>query len=78
MTVRAAGDRRGAVVTGAGRGLGKEIARHLVAEGYAVLVTDVDLALAQAAAVELGCEAAALDVRDGAQVEAVASGVVAS
>ena len=78
MTVRSSGDRRGAVVTGAGRGLGKEIARHLVAEGYAVLVTDVDLALARAAAEEMGAEAAVLDVRDGAQVETVAAGVVAS
>lgn len=78
MTVRSVGDRRGAVVTGAGRGLGKEIARHLVAEGYAVLVTDVDLALASSTAEEIGAEAAVLDVRDGAQVEAVAAGVVAT
>lgn len=72
MTVRKAGDRRAAVVTGAGRGLGKEIAQHLVSEGYTVLVTDVDLALAEATASEIGAEAVALDVRDSAQTEAVA------
>ena len=43
----------GAVVTGAGRGLGKEIARLLVERGHQVLVTDVDAESAQAAAEEL-------------------------
>lgn len=76
MTVREAGDRRGAVVTGAGRGLGKEIARHLVAEGYTVLVTDVDLELAAGVAAELGAEAMVLDVRDAARTEAVAERAV--
>jgi len=31
-----------AVVTGAGRGFGREIARRLVGRGYTVLATDVD------------------------------------
>ncbi len=31
-----------AVVTGAARGFGKEIARRLVARGHRVLITDVD------------------------------------
>ena len=34
--------RGGAVVTGAGRGLGRQIAELLANRGYKVLVTDVD------------------------------------
>ncbi|WP_318207440.1 SDR family oxidoreductase [Streptomyces sp. SJL17-1] len=61
----------GAVVTGAGRGLGRLIARLLVERGYTVLVTDLDETAAQATAAELGerAEARALDVRDHAAVE---------
>ena len=57
--------RGGAVVTGAGRGLGFEIARRLLGRGYVVHVTDVDGALAARAAAELGPRAFAgtLDVR---------------
>ncbi len=55
-----------AVVTGAGRGMGRELARCLVARGYEVLVTDVNLESAQETAELLGdrVEAMALDVRD--------------
>jgi NAD(P)-dependent dehydrogenase (short-subunit alcohol dehydrogenase family) len=38
----------GAVITGAGRGLGKALAGMLADRGYAVYVTDVDLAAAKA------------------------------
>jgi NAD(P)-dependent dehydrogenase (short-subunit alcohol dehydrogenase family) len=53
-------------VTGAGRGMGREIARLLVARGYGVLVTDVDLESVQETAELLGDRAwpMALDVRD--------------
>lgn len=69
----------GAVVTGAGRGLGKELARLLLARGHTVLVTDVDGAAAEAAAAELGERAfgRAVDVRDAAQVAAARDDVVA-
>ena len=69
----------GAVVTGAGRGLGKEIARLLVERGHFVLVTDIDEATAQATAAELGERAVArtLDVRDHAAVVAACEDVVA-
>ncbi|HXH76981.1 SDR family oxidoreductase [Nocardioides sp.] len=69
----------GAVVTGAGRGLGKEIARLLVERGHLVLVTDIDEATAQATAAELGDRAIAraLDVRDHAAVVAACEDVVA-
>lgn len=56
----------GALVTGAGGGLGREIALRLGALGYAVHVTDVDLDLARAVAEEIGSGAFAstYDVRD--------------
>jgi NAD(P)-dependent dehydrogenase (short-subunit alcohol dehydrogenase family) len=55
-----------ALVTGAGRGLGLEIARVLAARGMTVHLTDVEAELAKAAAEELGppAFASALDVRD--------------
>jgi NAD(P)-dependent dehydrogenase (short-subunit alcohol dehydrogenase family) len=55
-----------AVVTGAGRGFGREIARRLAERGYSVLVTDVDLEAARETAKELGEPAwpMELDVRD--------------
>jgi NAD(P)-dependent dehydrogenase (short-subunit alcohol dehydrogenase family) len=58
--------RETAVVTGAGRGIGLEIARRLVSRGYAVLVTDIDQQAAERTAAELGepAWALALDVRD--------------
>jgi NAD(P)-dependent dehydrogenase (short-subunit alcohol dehydrogenase family) len=64
----------GAVVTGAGRGLGLEIARRLAARGLAVNVTDVDSEAAGAAAEEIGGGAWAteLDVRDAEACRAVA------
>jgi NAD(P)-dependent dehydrogenase (short-subunit alcohol dehydrogenase family) len=66
---------RVAVVTGAGRGLGREIARRLAALGYAVLVTDVDAAAADRTAADMGgvaAWAARLDVRDPEACRAVA------
>jgi NAD(P)-dependent dehydrogenase (short-subunit alcohol dehydrogenase family) len=55
-----------AVVTGAGRGIGREVARLLSARGYAVLVTDVDEDAARETAAMLGEPAwhMAHDVRD--------------
>lgn len=69
----------GAVVTGAGRGLGREIAALLVERGHTVLVTDVDGEAAAATAGELGARALAMrvDVRDEAQVEAAREEITA-
>jgi len=69
----------GALVTGAGRGLGRLVARLLVERGHQVLVTDVDESAAVATADELGPRAVprALDVRDAAAVEAARDEVVA-
>jgi NAD(P)-dependent dehydrogenase (short-subunit alcohol dehydrogenase family) len=55
-----------AVVTGAGRGIGREIARRLATRGYGVLATDVNLEAAQETAALLGDRVwpMGLDVRD--------------
>jgi short-subunit dehydrogenase len=57
---------RTAVVTGAGRGIGLEIARKLGARGYAVLLTARDPEVGRAAAAKVGSQAwsTTLDVRD--------------
>ena len=67
--------RGGALITGAGRGLGLEIARRLVARGHLVHVTDLDGEQAARAAKELGPSAfaSALDVRSYGACRAAAS-----
>jgi len=64
----------GALVTGAGRGLGFEIARELSERGYAVHVTDIDEATAAEAAGKLGGGAwsSRLDVADDSACRAAA------
>jgi short-subunit dehydrogenase len=52
-----------AVVTGAARGFGREIARRLVARGHRVLITDLDADAVTATACELGVTAVAADAR---------------
>ena len=68
----------GALVTGAGSGLGARVAELLAARGYAVHVTDVDLSSAQATADRIGHGAFAseLDVRDDAACTAAAAATV--
>jgi NAD(P)-dependent dehydrogenase (short-subunit alcohol dehydrogenase family) len=53
-----------AVVTGAGRGFGREIARRLSGRGYHVLATDIDAEAAESTAEVVGGSSIALDVRD--------------
>ena len=53
-----------AVVTGAGRGFGLEIARRLAGRGYEVLCTDIDDQAAARTAERVGGFSLALDVRD--------------
>src|SRR5947209_19481398 len=70
--------RGGALVTGAGRGLGLEIARRLIERGHYVHVTDLDGMLAARVAGELGPSAfgSALDVRSFPACRAAASRTV--
>jgi NAD(P)-dependent dehydrogenase (short-subunit alcohol dehydrogenase family) len=67
-----------AVVTGAGRGLGRAIADALAHRGLTVHLTDVDANAAEAAAAQIGGEAfsSPLDVRDEAACRAVAAATV--
>ena len=68
----------GALVTGAGGGLGARIAGLLAGRGHAVHVTDVDPAAARATAdgIGHGAFASALDVRDDAACTAAATATV--
>lgn len=52
-----------ALVTGAASGIGKAIATRLAADGACVVIADLDLAKAQAAAAELGSTDVAIGVR---------------
>lgn len=64
---------RVALVTGAASGIGKAIATRLAAEGACVVIADLDLEKAQAAAAELGSTDVAIGVQanvtDAAQIE---------
>jgi NAD(P)-dependent dehydrogenase (short-subunit alcohol dehydrogenase family) len=53
-----------AVVTGAGRGFGREIARQLAGRGYDVLATDIDGGAAAATAEQVAGFSMQVDVRD--------------
>lgn len=57
-----------AVVTGAGRGMGREVAQRLIARGYTVVATDVDETAVRRTATDLGdkCVPVHHDVRDAA------------
>ena len=69
-----------ALVTGAASGIGKAIATRLVAEGACVVIADLDLAKAQAAAAELGNQDVAIgvaaNVADAAGVQAAVDATV--
>ena len=63
-----------ALVTGAASGIGKAVATRLAAEGACVVIADLDLEKAQAAAAELGTTDVAIGVQanvtDAAQIQA--------
>ncbi|MEE1941944.1 SDR family NAD(P)-dependent oxidoreductase [Streptomyces sp. TRM 70361] len=63
-----------ALVTGANQGMGKHVARELVSDGVTVFVGSRDLARGEAAALEIGGGAVALqlDVTDAASISSAA------
>lgn len=70
------------LVTGAGHGIGRGIAKRFGGEGASVLVTDIDLAAAEAVAGEIAAaggtaEAFHLDVREASEAEAAVAAAVA-
>src|SRR4051794_13205846 len=68
---------RVAVVTGAGQGIGREIARSLHAFGAKVVLVDIDGDAAKKAAEEIDGLGLACDVTSEEQVRAVVSDTVA-
>jgi NAD(P)-dependent dehydrogenase (short-subunit alcohol dehydrogenase family) len=71
-------DARVAVITGAGSGIGRAIARQLDQRGLFTVVTDIDGDAARAVAAEIGSERSfseALDVTDSVAVTRVADAV---
>jgi NAD(P)-dependent dehydrogenase (short-subunit alcohol dehydrogenase family) len=65
------------LVTGAGGGIGREIARRLAREGMVVAVLDRDGTPAQAAAAEIGGLAITADVTSTEEVQRAVDGVLA-
>lgn len=64
-----------AVVTGAGRGLGRAISERLARDGYHVIAVDRDRESAAATAQAVGGEARSCDVTDEAAVAELAAGL---
>ncbi|MFZ9395100.1 MAG: SDR family NAD(P)-dependent oxidoreductase [Erythrobacter sp.] len=61
------------IVTGGARGIGRAICEAFTHEGARVILTDIDEAEGKAAATQIGCEFIALDVRDEAQWDQLAT-----
>lgn len=65
------------LITGAARGLGREIARTCAAQGARLVLADIDPAV-QAVAGELGARAALVDLGEPDSIAALAEGIAAS
>ncbi|HEY1590226.1 MAG TPA: SDR family NAD(P)-dependent oxidoreductase [Solirubrobacteraceae bacterium] len=70
-----AASRRVALVTGAGRGIGRAVAGALAADGHLVAIADIDASAVERAAGELNGLAVALDVTDTGSVAAAVTNV---
>ncbi|MCH2077547.1 MAG: L-iditol 2-dehydrogenase [Rhodobacteraceae bacterium] len=67
---------KNALITGAARGIGLAFAEAYIAEGARVMIGDIDITRAQAAASRIGAEAVALDVTDQASIDAAVAQTV--
>jgi 3-oxoacyl-[acyl-carrier protein] reductase len=73
---------RTAIVTGAGRGIGRAVASRLIAEGFLVVIADIDEASGRAAATDLASRdpncafALPVDVSDPASVKSLVATVL--
>ena len=65
----ASDERRVALVTGANRGIGREVVRQLIEHGFRTILSARDEERGRAAADELGAEFVRLDVADDASVD---------
>jgi NAD(P)-dependent dehydrogenase (short-subunit alcohol dehydrogenase family) len=63
------------LITGAARGLGREIARTCAGQGARLILADIDLAGVQATAEAVGARAAYVDLGDPASIEGVAASI---
>ena len=70
-------DQRVAVVTGAGQGIGREIAHVLIAHGARVVVADIDGDLAKSAAADIDAVGVACDVTSEEQMRSLVADTVA-
>ena len=67
---------KSALITGAARGIGRAFAEAYIAEGAEVMISDIDMARADATAAEIGASTVRLDVTDPESIAAAVAATV--